>query len=587
MFISINGLPVSDQAMLLTTKVTKDSTQFISTATFTLKNPLNEPEEWQEVLITDVSGNRLFGGFIVGLLRRAPPYSPIYYDVKCSDYGALCDRMSCPDDFTAYPDQQIMVTLGTAVPGITVTLGNIASIATIPFLAVKDQTIRQAFSSVCALTGGEWRVDAYRNLLYYKSGSIVAPWGITPGGQVKACIDGVQRDFSTAANQVTVLGWNNTTGAQVSATANDTASQAKYGTLTAVVVDRSISDADTALLRAQAEIATRAWPIISGVFRTYADGLDVGQTMHIKSPAYLLDGDYLARTISTRQLHNDVDPENKQTEYTVTFGQRIPDLVLRLLRMETTPKQSPTPPPVGPPSGPGGGGSDHVPDWCHVVTVSYTQLIGEMVGGAQSLVNLWHVPSKNRLVATVSNITSPFGKTGDTLNRAVHSGGGLDDASFSCSGIPGTGYIVVIDGTGTLDSFAWGVLAPDGSSYIMKASHVGMSGGVPVVLQDGVSVTFAAGAGHTLGDSWVATNPSSPSFQFGAVGWVDNWGTPVPLVGTPNDCAISVDGFDVGLLASAPLEESLGDGEATSLNQGSMKVWIYYQPLPDTSVEPS
>ncbi len=162
----------------------------------------------------------------------------------------------------------------------------------------------------------------------------MAPWGVSdhPNGinTFAVRMDYVKSDFSAAANHITVLG-SLTPGPEVRVTAQDLASQAKYGIRKATVVDRQIPNEAMAQLRANAEIAQRAWPIVSGQF-TYSDRyitatpLEIGQTLSIVDGSNALNGSYIIRSIRMKQVNEDT------TQYTVTFGQSIPDLELILRR---------------------------------------------------------------------------------------------------------------------------------------------------------------------------------------------------------------------------------------------------------------
>ena len=92
-----------------------------------------------------------------------------------------------------------------------------------------------------------------------------------------------------------------------------------------------------------------------------------------------------------------------------------------------------------------------------------------------------------------------FGALSAAVESAVFSGTGLDDASSSGSftGTESTEYLVEIDATGTPDTFKW---SKDGGAT-WEATGVSITGAAQL-LDGGVSVTFAATTGHTLGDQW-------------------------------------------------------------------------------------
>lgn len=115
----------------------------------------------------------------------------------------------------------------------------------------------------------------------------------------------------------------------------------------------------------------------------------------------------------------------------------------------------------------------------------------------------------------VSDSTGSWVVTVDTPAGLVESGtffvsSGLDDATFSGT-YTGTGngiFSVTIDGTGTPDTFSWAI---NGN---VQTSNIPIVAGVPVLLQDGISVTFAASTGHNFNAQTVS------GYGFGVVEYV-------------------------------------------------------------------
>jgi len=86
---------------------------------------------------------------------------------------------------------------------------------------------------------------------------------------------------------------------------------------------------------------------------------------------------------------------------------------------------------------------------------------------------------------------------------------GLDDATSggSFTGMVSTRYCIELDATGAPDTFKWS----KDYGVTWEATGVEITGAAQT-LDDGVSVTFAATTGHTLGDKWgckaIITNPT-------------------------------------------------------------------------------
>ena len=88
---------------------------------------------------------------------------------------------------------------------------------------------------------------------------------------------------------------------------------------------------------------------------------------------------------------------------------------------------------------------------------------------------------------------------------------GLNDISSggTFSGTVATTFEVQIDGSGTPDTFKW---RKDGGTY---TSTVNITGSAQT-LSDGVTITFAATTGHTVGDRWIFAAHTTGRIEFGS-----------------------------------------------------------------------
>jgi hypothetical protein len=137
----------------------------------------------------------------------------------------------------------------------------------------------------------------------------------------------------------------------------------------------------------------------------------------------------------------------------------------------------------------------------------YTQLNTVAFNGGATFVGLhWLQLSSgsNFLIGVAGNSIAKMDSldgTWDVIDEdqsVVFTGAGLDDATSSGT-YTGTGdieYKVVIDATGAPDTFEW---FKDGVS---QAAGVGITGAAQL-LDNGLSITFAATTGHTVTDQWV------------------------------------------------------------------------------------
>lgn len=88
-------------------------------------------------------------------------------------------------------------------------------------------------------------------------------------------------------------------------------------------------------------------------------------------------------------------------------------------------------------------------------------------------------------------------------------GGGLNDLTANTSGTTlgldaGMVYEIEIAATGTPDNFRWRKQIPGATEWGGWSPQINMTGGAQAI-DDGVTVTFAAATGHTLGNKWTVT----------------------------------------------------------------------------------
>lgn len=357
------------------TEIRRDSTEAISEATVVFFHDRElsaygvarygqgryafRPREWQEIEIRDQADEKQFAGFITQIDQDSPPGEITKFACLCADYGILLDRIIINSTWpNGWADQNIILDAFSGQSEITVDGDDIAHISSeLGAMEAKDISLRQLLENICHLTGGAWRVDYNRALHYYRAGDIAAPWGISDDPDeattFPALLTGIKKDSSGLANRIVFLGGYDENGSEITAIGADTGSQKRYGVLSITITDRSVVDQETADLRAAAEVAQRAFPLRSGRAIVYKDGLDVGQTIHVVNREFSLNSDYLIRSVKIHQLSKEADgidrPDLIYTEYEIEFGERQPDVVTQLRRLQNQPKQ-PTYAPVARPA---------------------------------------------------------------------------------------------------------------------------------------------------------------------------------------------------------------------------------------------
>jgi hypothetical protein len=372
--VAIEGNDFSDVALIDGLTITQDSTEAISTTILPLIRRYGESrydhalydraafnyswvvQEWEEVVIWDQDTSEIvFGGLIRSVARQLTGPHTIL-NLGLSDWGILFERtlvtQTWPD---GTPDSTIVEDLVRLVPQLSA--GTIVTqFANLGAIEAKDQRIRDVLDNLCQLTGSEWNVSYDGKVNYYRSGSIVAPFGLSdePDGTTLQPyqLDNYTTDFSDAANSVITLGAETDTG-EIRGAAADTTSQNRYGVLALTLVDRNIGDTTTANIWAQTEVATRSQPRPNVTASLYTPGLTRGMTVYVEASKYGLSADTVLRTLTIVVMAPDRErtPVAGQVlKYTAVLGWRPPDLIYTLRRMQRRPvERTISPPAIVPP----------------------------------------------------------------------------------------------------------------------------------------------------------------------------------------------------------------------------------------------
>lgn len=267
------------------------------------------------------------------------------YTVSCRDLGALMDSaiISTPIQYTDQDDQSIILDIfGTYLPAIDTS--EVASVVVLSSITFQNVSLRNAMEQICDLTGCEFSIVPGTNKLkYYSPDGTPAPFGLsdTPDNSTtfKPILATVtyNKEFTTGANRVSVV-WADDTEV-----VDDAPSQAQYGLLSTVVVDRNIHSAGEAAARGSVELARRAQPTKNGSFTILREGLAPGQLITIDMPESGISGSFLLRKVSKTWQSRYV------TYYQVDFGDWKPDIVKTLRKLQVLSAQPTWTPPSGTP----------------------------------------------------------------------------------------------------------------------------------------------------------------------------------------------------------------------------------------------
>ncbi len=361
--IDINGADVTDSCLLSATTITYDSSKRITTASITIMGqPLGAAAMYdyahydedvysldlRETYVVTIFDGRdgttvLFRGqiFSFSLTQSDSAQFSVFYQCDLNDYASFLDRAVCwggsvPLTFPASDKQIIQALLGAFCPQIDPADVQ-ALVPQINAYDWKTKTCRQVLDDMTTLSLGEWRVD-FDGKLHYgpASAAPAAPFSLStvPDNitSFPVKVSAYKHDFTNPVNTAYVRGSvDPTSGVPIEATYQDPLSISRYGAFSYAIVDDQILTGWDASLRAKSIVLRYAWPLESGNFTIWKDGLACGQQVSITEANLGFSGAYMIRQLS---LHW----EDKYTvRYEAQFGASQPDLetILRLIAQRT------------------------------------------------------------------------------------------------------------------------------------------------------------------------------------------------------------------------------------------------------------
>jgi hypothetical protein len=357
--VEVDSVNLNHLALIESIEIRRDSSESISTATVAFKVVSRDlprygisrygqahyafgPRQWQEIVIKDESDNRIFGGYIIDVKREPADNSKFSYVCTCSDYAVKLTRTVIDETYENETDEDIILAAFASQDAVTVEAANIALLVSdMGTFAAKDLNLRQVLDNICELSGGSWHVDPDGYLHYYAAGTTAAPFNLSDQPDNVTSfgfrMSTYSEESASLANRITVLAGFDSNGDEISAIANNLESQGRYGIFSDTVVRREIEDQATADLLASAELSQRAFPRKTGAAVVIGhDGLNVGQTINVRSALYGVNTSFLIQSVTIRQLKSSL------TEYTVGFGDKVPTELAVLKRLLNKPKQSTT-----------------------------------------------------------------------------------------------------------------------------------------------------------------------------------------------------------------------------------------------------
>lgn len=183
----------------------------VDTAKLWLVNPAVEPDLWQEVVISDATLLRLFGGYITHLSWRDGPDGGRIVEVTASDYGILLTKVqNVKREFENTTDAEMLGTLFQEhLPDFDVATYTYA-LLNYERKRFNRVSLDAVLDDLAEAAGATWYVDAYKNLHYFASEEARAPYGLsdTPDWEATYPAENLVVDAEGAGviNRVEVVG---------------------------------------------------------------------------------------------------------------------------------------------------------------------------------------------------------------------------------------------------------------------------------------------------------------------------------------------------------------------------------------------
>lgn len=349
--VFVEGADISDAVLFESLAIHEDSQSRIPTAEFTLLM-YGAPARWDEdrwdqavwsidakeldrVLIADqTTGKQRFGGRIRYFdFERVKP-ERVFVHCRCAGHASWLEHIVVPyEDFGAtHSDGYILrFLIDKYAAGKLSSSGIVDILPAVPLGVVENQTLRQVFDWLADLSNGWWSVTPDAVVEYRRPDAAASPYRLTddaPDGvtSFRFSLNSYSRDFARPVNHAVVIGGVLPSGASLKVEYSDPISIESYGQWSTTLLDRGVTDANEAMLRAKALVEANAYALENGELVTYADVFDAGDYVPIETADYGIDSSFVLYSCDIKQLNRTM------TQYTFGFGPRRPDAE-RLLRV--------------------------------------------------------------------------------------------------------------------------------------------------------------------------------------------------------------------------------------------------------------
>lgn len=137
------------------------------------------PETDDEIVITDLDGNKAFGGYITNITMTKLSNGVIVAQCSCIDYSRLLDGVLVKDNYQDKLDSTIIKTIiDDYANGSGITYTNVEDGATIDKITFNYIQPSQAFRRIAELASRYWYIDYDKDIHYFPLATTPAPFDI-------------------------------------------------------------------------------------------------------------------------------------------------------------------------------------------------------------------------------------------------------------------------------------------------------------------------------------------------------------------------------------------------------------------------
>lgn len=172
------------------------------------------PVEWQEIVVENGS-TKIFGGYVIDVTKKKGRNAADNdYELGCSDYAVLLDKVIVKAEYEGKTDQEIIADIFTDAAELAGFDGEtfVAEISTLPKVRFNRKTAREVLDWICEQTGGHWYMDYEKQLHYFKSEEYSAPFGVSESPTAAGCYTvedpKVSKSGAGVVNLIEVIGGN-------------------------------------------------------------------------------------------------------------------------------------------------------------------------------------------------------------------------------------------------------------------------------------------------------------------------------------------------------------------------------------------